>query len=214
MYDVIVIGARCAGSALALMLARGGLKVLAVDRTPFPSDTMSGHYIHPAGVACLRRLGLLGRLEALGAPAQDTVTVDFGPVALTGRPAPAADGTTTGYAPRRYLFDPMLAAAAVEAGAELWEGVTFLAPLVEGGRVVGSRPSTRSGRSVDVRARLVVGADGKRSHFAAAVGAETYDRIRPPPAPTTPTGAGSTCRTRGSSCATDGSLSPRRPTTD
>ena len=70
MYDVAIIGARCAGSALALMLARDGLKVLAIDRTTFPSDTVSGHFIHPAGVSCLRRLGLLERLQTLGAPAQ------------------------------------------------------------------------------------------------------------------------------------------------
>jgi 2-polyprenyl-6-methoxyphenol hydroxylase-like FAD-dependent oxidoreductase len=176
MYDVIVIGARCAGAALALLLARGGLKVLVIDRTRFPSDTMSGHYIHPAGVSCLRRLGLLQRLEALGAPAQETVTVDFGPVALSGRPAPAADGTTTGFAPRRYLFDPMLAGAAAEAGAELWEGVTALGPLTEAGRVTGLRVATAQGRTLDLRARLVVGADGKRSRFAAAVGAAAYDR--------------------------------------
>ena len=113
MYDTVIVGARCAGSALALMLARVGLKVLVVDRTTFPSDTMSGHYIHPAGVSCLSRLGLLHDLDALGAPAQESMTVDFGPVALSGRPAPAADGTATGYAPRRYRFDSMLADAAV-----------------------------------------------------------------------------------------------------
>ena len=90
--------------ALALMLARDGLKVLAIDRTTFPSDTMSGHFIHPAGVSCLRRLGLAESLAALGAPAQETMTVDFGPVVLAGAPAPAADGTSGGYAPRRYPF--------------------------------------------------------------------------------------------------------------
>jgi 2-polyprenyl-6-methoxyphenol hydroxylase-like FAD-dependent oxidoreductase len=61
------------------MLSRDGLNVLAIDRTTFPSDTMSGHFIQPAGVSCLRRLGLLESLEALGAPAQETMTVDFGP---------------------------------------------------------------------------------------------------------------------------------------
>ena len=104
MYDTVIVGARCAGSALALTLAREGLKVLAIDRATFPSDTMSGHFIHPAGVSCLRRLGLLEDLAALGAPAQETMTVDFGPIVLSGAPAPAADGTTAGYAPRRYRF--------------------------------------------------------------------------------------------------------------
>ena len=175
MYDVIIIGARCAGSALALMLARAGLRVLVIDRAEFPSDTMSGHYIHPDGISCLRRLGLLEKLDATGTPAQNTVAVDFGAVALTGTPVPAPDGTVSGYAPRRFIFDAMLAAAAVEAGAELWQGTTFVAPLSEEGRIVGVTGVTRSGRSFQARARLVVGADGKRSRFAEAVGAQSYN---------------------------------------
>ena len=176
MYDVVIVGARCAGSALGLMLVREGLSVLIVDRTTFPSDTMSGHFIQPGGVSCLRRLGLLEGIEALGAPAQATMTVDFGPVVLSARPQPAPDGTAVAYAPRRYRFDPMLADAAVAAGASLQEGVSFVEPLVEAGRVVGIRTQTPSGRIEDIRARLVVGADGKRSRLAKAVGAQAYDR--------------------------------------
>jgi flavin-dependent dehydrogenase len=175
MYDVAIVGARCAGSTLALMLARQGLKVVAIDRTVFPSDTMSGHFIQPAGVSCLRRLGLFEALEGLRAPPQETMTVDFGPVVLSGRPAPAPDGTCSSHAPRRYLFDPMLADAAVAAGAELREGVSFAEPIVEDGRVVGMQVKGASGRPDAIRARLVVGADGKRSRVARAVGARAYD---------------------------------------
>jgi flavin-dependent dehydrogenase len=175
MYDIAIVGARCAGSALALMLAREGLSVLVVDRTTFPSDTMSGHFIQPAGVSCLRRLGLLEDLEALGAPAQETMTLDFGPVVLSGRPAPAPDGTAVAYAPRRYRFDPMLADAAVAAGASLREGVNFVEPLVQHERLVGIRTTNAAGRTEDISARLVVGADGKRSRLARAAGARVYD---------------------------------------
>ncbi len=175
MYDVAIVGARCAGAALALMLAREGLKVLMIDRARFPSDTMSGHFIQPAGVSCLRRLGLLEALETLGAPAQNTMTVDFGPVVLSGRPTAAPDGTSAAYAPRRYLFDPMLADAAVAAGAELREAVSFVEPLIEDGRVTGMWVQGDSGHLEAVRARLVVGADGKRSRFARMVGAQAYD---------------------------------------
>ena len=175
MYDVAIVGARCAGSALALMLAREGLKVIAIERTTFPSDTMSGHFLQPAGVSCLRRLGLFEDLEALRAPAQDTMTVDFGPVVLSDRPAPASDGISAGYAPRRYLFDSMLANAAVAAGAELREGVSFIEPVAEGQRIAGMRVQTATGRTETISARLVVGADGKRSRVARAVGAQSYD---------------------------------------
>ena len=174
MHDVAIIGARCAGSSLALGLAREGLDVVLIDRATFPSDTMSGHFIHPAGVSCLRRMGLLEDLDGLGAPPVAQMTLDFGPVALSGRPAPAADGTGIGYAPRRYVFDPMLADAAVAAGAEFREGVSFAAPIERSGRIVGIRTTTPGGKVDDIETRLVVGADGKRSRFAARVGAATY----------------------------------------
>ena len=176
MYDVVIVGARCAGSALALMLAREGLKVLAIDRTTFPSDTMSGHFIHPAGVSCLRRLGLLEGLEALGAPAQETMTVDFGPVVLV-RPAGAGAGRHGGRLCAAPLpVRPDAGRCRGRGGRELREGVSFVEPLVEDGRVAGIRTRNAAGATEDIRARLVVGADGKRSRFARMVGAQAYDR--------------------------------------
>ena len=53
MYDVIVIGARCAGSPTAMLLARKGYRVLVVDRATFPSDTLSSYVVHPLGAAAL-----------------------------------------------------------------------------------------------------------------------------------------------------------------
>lgn len=176
MHDVIIIGARAAGASLALTLVRQGLKVLLIDRDDFPSDTMSGHYIHPAGVAALRRIGAGDALTAAAAPPQRTVTVDFGPVVLSGTPTAAADGTVEGFAPRRYIFDPLLCAAAVVAGAEFLPGMSFDEPLTDDtGSVVGVAARNREGRRVEFRARLVVGADGKRSRVARTVGAAVYD---------------------------------------
>jgi flavin-dependent dehydrogenase len=65
-YDVIVVGARCSGSATAMLLARAGMRVLVIDRASFSSDTISGHMIKPAGVARLQRWGLLEQLLATG----------------------------------------------------------------------------------------------------------------------------------------------------
>lgn len=78
MYDVIVVGARPAGAATAMLLARRGLKVLVVDRARFPSDTLSTHQVQPAGIDRLCRWGLLGRLLAAGTPATDRVRFDVG----------------------------------------------------------------------------------------------------------------------------------------
>jgi 2-polyprenyl-6-methoxyphenol hydroxylase-like FAD-dependent oxidoreductase len=174
MHDVIIIGGRCAGASLALLLARAGLRPLVLERAVFPSDTMSGHYIHPAGVACLRRWGLGDLLAAAGAPAQRRITVDFGPVALSGTPAPATDGTTEAFAPRRHAFDTLLAEAASASGAAFRDGTSFLEPLVEDGRVVGVRAVGPGGREGTLRARLVIGADGNRSRRARAADVRSH----------------------------------------
>ncbi|GMV15337.1 MAG: hypothetical protein AMXMBFR56_35610 [Polyangiaceae bacterium] len=83
-FDAIVIGARCAGSPTAMLLARKGYKVLVVDRASFPSDTLSTHVVQPRAVALLSRWGLLERLVATGCPPLHTYTFDFGPFAISG----------------------------------------------------------------------------------------------------------------------------------
>jgi flavin-dependent dehydrogenase len=167
-YDVIVVGARCAGSPTAMLLARKGYRVLIVDKATFPSDTISTHLIHPPGVAALRRWGLLERLVATGCPPIDTYAFDFGPVTITGDPgtadAPAA------YGPRRTVLDKLLVDGAAEAGAEVREGFGVDEILVEDDRVIGIRGHGRGGGSpVTEYAPLVVGADGFRSHVARSV---------------------------------------------
>ena len=87
-YDVIVVGARCAGSPTAMLLARQGYKVLVVDRATFPSDTLSTHVLHPPGVAALQRWGLLEQLVATGCPPLDTYTFDFGFFTISGAGVP------------------------------------------------------------------------------------------------------------------------------
>src|SRR5215510_1804477 len=119
-YDAIVVGARCAGSPTAMLLARQGYRVLVVDRASFPSDTVSTHVIHAPGVAALHRWGLLDRLVATGCPPIERYAFDFGPVTVAGRP-PASEGISTAYAPRRTVLDKLLVDAADEAGAEIRE---------------------------------------------------------------------------------------------
>ena len=68
MYDAIVVGARCAGSPTAMLLARKGYRVLLLDKARFPGDTLSVHYIHQPGVASLQRWGLLEGVVASHCP--------------------------------------------------------------------------------------------------------------------------------------------------
>jgi flavin-dependent dehydrogenase len=172
-YDAIVVGARCAGSPTAMLLARRDYRVLLVDRATFPSDTTSTLVIHAPGVAALHRWGLLDAVQATGCPPLDRYTFDFGPVVIAGTQH-ACDGVSTAFAPRRTVLDTILVDAAAAAGAEVREGFTVDDVLVEDGTVVGIRGHGRDGRSVTERARVVVGADGRGSVVARTVSAERY----------------------------------------
>jgi flavin-dependent dehydrogenase len=173
MWDVIVIGARVAGSSTAMLLARRGLEVLVVDRASFPSDTLSTHQVQLPGVAKLRRWGLLDRVVASGAPATRHVVFDQGGVVLDGH-FPEFDGVDALYSPRRAVLDKLLVDAAREAGAEVRENFAVEELLVADGRVEGVRGRHQGGTAATERARLVVGADGKHSLVARTVGAATY----------------------------------------
>jgi flavin-dependent dehydrogenase len=173
-YDVIVVGARCAGAPTALLLARQGYRVLLVDQASFPSDTLSTHMIHAPGVAALSRWGLLDQVVASGCPPVETYSFDFGLFTIKGTPRPH-DGSSTGYAPRRTVLDKILVDAAADAGAEVRERFTVDEVVVEHGAVVGIRGHGADGAPVVERARVVVGADGRNSHVAKAVDIEQYN---------------------------------------
>ena len=176
-YDAIVVGARCAGSPTAMLLARRGYRVLVVDRTTFPRDTVSTHLIHPPGVASLERWGLLDRVVATGCPPIRTYAFDMGPFVIAGSPGKA--GNAVSYAPRRTVLDKLLVDAAAEAGAEVREGFTVEEILFDGDRVTGIRGRDAAGQSVTEQARVVVGADGLHSLVAKTVQPETYNERAP-----------------------------------
>jgi 2-polyprenyl-6-methoxyphenol hydroxylase-like FAD-dependent oxidoreductase len=173
-YDAIVVGARCAGAPTAMLLARQGYRVLVVDRATFPSDTLSTHLVHAPGVAALRRWGLLDRVTATGCPPIETYSFDFGPVTVRGTPRPD-DGSSTAYAPRRTVLDKILVDAADQAGAEVRENFAVQNIVVEDGTVVGIHGHDEHGKPVTERARVVIGADGRSSRVAKAVGPEHYN---------------------------------------
>ena len=176
-YNAIVVGARCAGSPTAMLLARKGYKVLVVDRATFPSDTISTHILHPPGAAAMRRWGLLDRLAATGCPPIQTYTFDFGPFTIGG--APGTPDSPVAYCPRRTILDKLLVDAAEEAGAEVRENVVVEEILQEDGRIVGIRGRSKAATPVVERAEIVIGADGRHSLVAQAVKAEQYHE-KPP----------------------------------
>jgi flavin-dependent dehydrogenase len=165
-YDVVVVGARPAGASTAMLLARAGHRVLVLDRSAHGSDTLSTLAIMRAGVLLLERWGVLDRATT-ATPPLHSVTFDYGdrPPVRVGVAAPL-------YAPRRTVLDAALADAAAEAGAEVRRGVTVTGlTRAVGGCVTGVVVREPDGREAEVRARLVVGADGRRSVVARDVGA-------------------------------------------
>jgi len=173
-YDAIIVGARCAGSPTAMLLARRGFRVLLVDRATFPSDTVSTHLMHAPAVGALARWGLLDRVVSTGCPPINKYSFDFGPFAISGTPRPI-DGVATAFAPRRTVLDKILVDAAAEAGVEVRQEFTVEDVVVEGQEVVGIRGRSANGRRTTERARIVIGADGRNSQVARAVSAEQYN---------------------------------------
>ena len=178
MHDAIVVGARCAGSSTAMLLARQGLKVLLVDRATFPSDTISTHILWPHGAERLARWGFLQRLAATGLPSIcRRMTFDVGAFALRGTIPDANDGMG-GYCPRRTVLDSILVNGAAECSVEVRESFTVDELLFEDDAVVGLRGHGKDATPVEERAPVVIGADGVNSFVARAVRAPEYD-VRP-----------------------------------
>ncbi|RGA00959.1 NAD(P)/FAD-dependent oxidoreductase [Microbispora triticiradicis] len=172
-FDVAVVGARAGGAATAMLLARQGLRVLLADRDRYGADTLSTHALMRGGVLLLSRWGLLDRIVAAGTPPVRQTRFHYGDETATVSIRPRL-GVEALYAPRRSLLDALLVDAAAAAGAEVRFGVTVTGLLREdSGRVAGVTGHDRRGTRVSVRARLTVGADGRRSTVARAAGART-----------------------------------------
>jgi len=172
-YDAIVVGARVAGAATAMLLARAGLRVLVVERSSHGSDTLSTHALMRPGVMQLHRWGVLGRIVAAGTPPIRRTTFHYADDAVSVA-IQERDGVDALYAPRRTVLDAVLADAAHEAGADVVHGATVTNLLYDSsGRVCGVTLTGPEGVSRRVAAGIVIGADGARSSVARAVGAET-----------------------------------------
>jgi flavin-dependent dehydrogenase len=175
MYDVIVVGGRCAGSATGMLLARAGYRVLIVDRVSLPADITCTHQLTVTSAARLERWGLLDGLLATGSPVSDRMAVTVGASTVHMR-NPVVDGLNISLAPRRTLLDSVLLDAARDAGAEVREAFAVRDVVWRDGRVTGVVGYGPEGHAVCDVARMVVGADGRHSLVARAVGAETYGR--------------------------------------
>jgi 2-polyprenyl-6-methoxyphenol hydroxylase-like FAD-dependent oxidoreductase len=173
-YDAVVVGARCAGAATAMLLARRGLRVLLVDRGRYGTDTLSTHALMRGGVLQLHRWGLLEGLEATRPTPVRTTSFHYGDEVVDIAIKPR-DGVEALYAPRRTVLDALLVDAAKDAGAEVMYGVR-LVDLIRSdeNRVCGVVLKDSDGGTFRIGAGIVIGADGLRSTLAGLVGSEPY----------------------------------------
>ena len=169
-YDVIIVGARCAGATLAAFLARaGGAHVLLVDKDALPSEyVVSTHGISPAGMDVLDAVGVGDAVRAVTPPARVIRLNAEGTILDAQLPEGRAE-----YCPRRERLDGLLQQAAVNAGAELRDRSQVTSLIRHGDRVSGVRV-LQGGREWLFTAGLVVGADGRHSTVARLVEAQEY----------------------------------------
>jgi flavin-dependent dehydrogenase len=168
-YDIVIVGARCAGASLAALVAKSGMRTLVLDADALPSDmTMSTHYVHPPGMDVLDEVGVGEAVRKVTPPTRTGLFVVEGNRVFTSY----ADGRAA-YCVRRTTVDALLQEAATKAGAELRERHRVVELVKDGDRVAGVVVETPRGRDT-LRANLVVGADGRHSTIAKLTGVEEY----------------------------------------
>ena len=178
-YDVIVVGARCAGASTAMLLARAGLRVLVIDRQLYGSDTLSTHALMRPAVVQLARWGLLEKIVAESTPVITATSFHYGGDDVVTIPVQGNAGIPGLVAPRRTVLDRLLVDAAIEAGAEVVHGVVAQELLHHRtGRVSGVRVRCADGRVLSLNASWVVGADGLGSLVGREANARTLYRGR------------------------------------
>lgn len=177
-YDAVIVGARAAGSALALHLARAGLNVVALDRSTFPSDILSTHVIYPNTIARLDQMGVLDAVLAHAPPPLYTAWHHEGRMFVA--PHTPIEGRDWAICVRRITLDGILVEGARKAGAEIVEGMTVTGLIGKGTEDDPVRGVTALGETGEIgfAAPIVIGADGVNSTIARLVGA-ARKRIMP-----------------------------------
>jgi flavin-dependent dehydrogenase len=170
-YDAIIVGGRCAGAATAMLLARGGMRVLVVEAGRPGTDTLSTHALMRGAVLQLHRWELLEAIVAAGTPAVTSTEFGYGDEIDTVTIRPSG-GISALYAPRRTVLDALLLDAARSAGAEVRTSTRVTRVLTAGHRVLGVEGVERgTGTPFQATASLTIGADGRNSTVAEAVDA-------------------------------------------
>ena len=169
-FDALIVGARCAGAATALLLGRAGARVLLVDKGTYGTDTLSTHALMRGAVLQLHRWGVLPAIVAAGTPPVRSTTFIYGDRDITV-PIEPRYGVGALYAPRRALLDRVLVDAARDSGVDVRYGVRIDDVITDGLGQVRGVTAVASGTRHRIQADIVIGADGLHSTIARRVGA-------------------------------------------
>jgi 2-polyprenyl-6-methoxyphenol hydroxylase-like FAD-dependent oxidoreductase len=169
-FDALIVGARCAGAATALLLGRAGARVLLVDKGTYGTDALSTHALMRGAVLQLHRWGVLPAIVAAGTPPVRSTTFIYGDRDITV-PIEPRYGVGALYAPRRALLDRVLVDAARDSGVDVRYGVRIDDVITDGLGQVRGVTAVASGTRHRIEADIVIGADGLHSTIARRVGA-------------------------------------------
>jgi menaquinone-9 beta-reductase len=176
-YDVAIVGASIAGCAGAVLLARQGAKVALIESHSNPQafKRVCTHYIQPSAVPTMERLGLLEPIVAAGARYSDVHTwTRYGWFTFAHGSSEPPASEYSGWNIRRETLDPIVRGlAAGTQGVEMMLGRTVTGLLRDGKRVSGVVAREQDGREQELRAKVVVGADGRGSQVAKLAGLST-----------------------------------------
>lgn len=176
-YDVIIVGARIAGSTLAYELSKKGYDVLLLERGTFPSDILSTHNFFNNSLGMLREMGVLDRLLVTGTPTYKRAYVQFDQNIIAGS-FPEVNGETDCLCIRRTHLDQILFEhASRHEKVTAIEGFRVTDVVAKNGIIEGVIGIDQAGNTSSYMSKIVIGADGRNSTIRKLVNSERLKSV-------------------------------------
>lgn len=169
-YEVIVIGGGPSGATTAMYLgiALGKENVLLIDKADFPRDKICGDAQGRKAANIMRELGIEDGYRKLPGHVVYGITLSSPNGTVVHLDVESRDKPAPGYCHRRIVFDEYLFNCAKERATIKIFTMTDL--IIEDGYVKGIKGKDENGQTKEIRAKLVLAADGANSIVAQKFG--------------------------------------------